>query len=92
VVRVPTDVSAIQRARWLSDLSAALEEAQALLWRLAPADLRDAERFGLAARIEAARVQVQSLQLARHQKGFADIPPEWIKSLPWDRRIDDCGV
>ena len=82
MVRVPTDVSAGECARWLGELSEALDEAQALVCVLAASDPWSTEKLDLAARIEAARVQVRSLLLRRRSAAAAEFPPEWtIRSL-----------
>jgi len=58
---VPSEVAAANRARWLTDLSEALCEAQQLLFRL---DLSGSSRSAAAdlyQMIEAARLEVRSL-------------------------------
>jgi hypothetical protein len=55
----PNDVSAAERARLLSELSRALKEARCSLIELG------AEALDLLIRIEAARLELQSLQLSR---------------------------
>ena len=62
---VPTQVPAAARARWLAEISEALDEAhQALVKLQVPSDRR-AEALELFARIEAAKLEVQSLRLSR---------------------------
>jgi len=83
VFQVPASVTAAQRARWLAELSEALGEAQQLLWDLRP-NMRDMEALDLAARVEAARAQVQSLSIARSKDTLPELPPEWIGLNLWN--------
>lgn len=92
VVRVPVYVTSAQWAGWLAELSEALDEAQRLVWRLTPIDGRNCDALDLAARIEAALAQVQSLRLARRNAGGHDSHPEWSNLLPWDRGVENPGV
>lgn len=62
---VPIEVPAAARARWLAELSQALEEALRLFGRLDGGCLPRAELFELYMRLEAARLEVQSLRLSR---------------------------
>jgi hypothetical protein len=61
----PNDVSAAERARLLSELSRALKEARCSLIELGISSERRAEALDLFIRIEAARLELQSLQLSR---------------------------
>jgi hypothetical protein len=85
VVRVPTDVTAAQRARWLAEISDALEEAQKLIWRLGISGVRNVDAIDLSARLEAASAQVRSLRLGRANEFPENSNPEWSNRLPWDR-------
>jgi hypothetical protein len=80
-------VTAAQRARWLAELSDALHDAQQLIWRFT--DDRNLEALDLLKRIEAARAQMQSLQLGRARRAADDFYPEWTNSLPWDCPAED---
>ena len=84
MVRVPTDVSAGDCARWLGELSDALDEAQALICSLAASSPWSTEKLDLAARVEAARAEVRSLRLRRLGEIPAEIPPEWTKQSLWN--------
>jgi hypothetical protein len=73
---------AVSRARWLAELSAALDEAQALLTQLAVARVGEAEANLLRLRIDELRAELQSL----HRRSFATeeeveaprlIHPDW---------------
>jgi hypothetical protein len=76
-------VPAVERARWLAELSDALNGANRLLAQL---NLR-AEQHLLARelhlRIEAARLEVQSLQLSRSLRPREESDPKWIGFQPW---------
>jgi len=91
VVRVPTDVTAAQRARWLAELSGALEDAQKLLSELIPGDTRNGDALDLRARLEAALAEARSLQFGRTKDRQPDFHPEWSNLVPWDRRSEDLA-
>lgn len=85
MVRVPTEVTAAQRARWLAELSHALEEAQRLIWRLSEEGVSAADTLDLAARLETARAEVRSLRLGRTTQESSELNPKWIDQALWDR-------
>jgi hypothetical protein len=89
VIRVPTDVSAAERARWLAELAQALEKAQGLVTRLAVAGRRKSEVLDVCARLEAVRAEVQSLRRSRTSESVANIDLNWSKQLPWDRALPE---
>lgn len=62
---VPTEAPAARRARWLAELSEALNEAHQLLIGLDIRPEQRGEARELYLRIEAARLEVQSLRLSR---------------------------
>jgi hypothetical protein len=80
---VPAEVAAAERARWLADLSAALNQAHQLLVSLDLEGERSLEARELHWRIEAARLEVQSLRLSRSVTQRPEKAPEWTDSLPW---------
>jgi hypothetical protein len=92
VVRVPTDVTAAQRARWLAELSDALEDAQRLLWSMPPSKLRTVDALDLSARLEDARAQVALMRLGRATELPTHSGPEWTSKPLWDRPIEDCNA
>ena len=68
VCSVPTEIAAAERARWLAELSCALRDAQRLLFEL---DLETAvapDAGELFQAIEAAQIEIRSLQLSRHAR------------------------
>jgi hypothetical protein len=87
VCSVPAEVPPAERARWLGELSEALNEAHRLLCRI---DFRGNERseaLELYLRIEAARLEVQSLQLSRSLQPRQQSHREWANSPPWQQCI-----
>jgi len=80
---VPAEMAAAERARWLADLSDALNQAHELLVNLDLDGKRRLEARELHWRIEAARLEVQSLRLSRSVTQRPEKAPEWIDSLPW---------
>jgi hypothetical protein len=89
VIRVPTEVSAAERARWLAELAQVLRQAQDLASRLAVAQGRKSEALDVCARLEAAYAEVQSLRRSRMSQSAQFIDPNWSKHLPWDRALPE---
>lgn len=83
VCSVPTEVPASERATWLAELAEALSKAHDLVTRLDLCGARRAEALDLYLRIEAARLEVQSLRLSRSLQPRQKVGPEWIGSPPW---------
>jgi hypothetical protein len=77
------------RARWLTELSEALDQAHDLMWKLGIGDGTGPAAMDLYLRIEAARLDVQALRLGRHHRSSEAIDPEWIEHLPWKRSDAD---
>jgi hypothetical protein len=89
VIRVPTNVSAAERARWLAELAQVIQEAQELVSQLAVAGGRRSEALDVCARLEAAYAQVQSLRRSRTSGSSGNIDPIWSEHLPWDRALPE---
>jgi hypothetical protein len=89
VIRVPTDVSAAERARWLAELAQVLQEAQKLASQLAVAQGRKSEALDVCARLEAAYAEVQRLRRGRMSASEKNIDLNWSKHLPWDRALPE---
>jgi hypothetical protein len=70
------------RARWLAEISEALEDAHKLACRLGARNVSP-ELIDVHARIEAARVEVRSLRLANGLRDKRSSDPEWTISSPW---------
>lgn len=80
---VPTEVPAADRARWLAEVADALEHAHRLLFEL---DLKEdcaAQALDLYVRIEAARLEVQSLRLSRSITPRTPPDPNWTSLPAW---------
>jgi hypothetical protein len=82
VERVANGDTAAKRARWLAELSDALEQARNVTKQLEAAEGR-IEMVELYARIEAVRLEVQAMRLRRRAARPA-FDPEWT-DLPWQR-------
>lgn len=83
VCSVPTEVAAAERARWLAELSEALDDANRMINQLKFGNdqLRAAQELHL--QIEAARMKVQALRLSRSINGRTKPDPEWTDPAPW---------
>jgi hypothetical protein len=80
---MPIEVTAVDRARWLVELADALEQAQRLTWRMGLSGGGNADAMELYGRLEAARVEAQSLQLGGFKAASSQYSPAWIELLPW---------
>src|SRR5439155_12175539 len=80
---LPTEVPAAERSRWLAELSESLDAAHKLVRALEVTGDQRAQALELYLRIEAARLEVQSLRLSRSLQPRQDTGPEWIESPPW---------
>jgi hypothetical protein len=89
VRRVLGDVSPVDRAQWLAELAAAIDDAQHLAWRLGVEEGDSAEAKELYERLEGVRIEVDALR----RTGFHGARPEpfrdWSGLLPWGgERLD----
>ena len=91
VCGVPTEVPAAERARWLAELSEALTEANRLLASMDPG-ARHPELRELFLRIEAARLEIQSLRLSRSLNPREEDSPKRIELPPWQAGATQRGV
>lgn len=80
---VPTEVPAPERAKWLAELSDALNEAHDLVVSLELPREQRADALELYLRIEAARLEVQSLRLSRSVQPRPELYPNWMGLPPW---------
>jgi hypothetical protein len=85
VFSVPSDVPAAERARWLAEVSAALDAASELIARLDFAPEDTSAKLDLCIRIETARVEVRSLRLSRSLQSRPQIGSERIEFGLWQR-------
>jgi hypothetical protein len=83
-VPVSSESFAAERARWLAELSDALDEARGLAKAMGAAEGR-VEAVELYARIEAVRLEVQMMRLRGNGARLTDFDPEWSQMLPWQR-------
>lgn len=82
MVEVRNDFPAAQRARWLAELAEALEAARTLLNKVAPFE-SDRETAELRQRIEAVRLEVETMRIGRSTGVRQDLRPEWTENVPW---------
>lgn len=81
------DSAASTRARWLTELADAIESAQQLAWQLGTAERPSAEARELYGRLEAARIEVETMRGISIHTPIAD--PAWLDSFGWTgRRLD----
>jgi len=81
---MPIEDPAVVRARWLADMSMALDEARDVLFELDLSQMpAGAATTELYRRIEAARLEVRSLRLSRSIDPCGRKAPEWIEFDPW---------
>lgn len=89
--RSPTETVA-KRARWLAELAGAIDQAQMLAFRLGVAEGESAEAKDLHARLEAARMEVESLRLGGFGAARQQTDCEWMNLPLWsDSRLDPAA-
>ena len=76
VSSVPTQMAAADRARWLADVSTALNEAHHILATLSLPDEDYPLAMDLHIRIEAARFEVRTLRLSRSSQLRDELSPK----------------
>jgi len=81
--------AAARRARWLSDVSTALDEAHQLATELGIPRLHNPEAVELWARIAAARAQAKSLRLGRSDEDAPQLGPKWSNPVWPKHSIDE---
>jgi hypothetical protein len=77
------ETTADERARWLRELAEALEQAQKLAWRMGLLDGNSVEAMELYGRLEAARLEAQSLRLGQFGAAQREYGPNWVEFTPW---------
>ena len=76
------------RAEWLARLADAIEGAQRLAWQLRTSESASLEARELYSRLEAARLELESLCGVRVRHGeTAD--PDWLAKLGWSGSLVD---
>ena len=74
--------AAALRARWLAELADAIESAQSLAWQLGTQERTSAEARELFGRLEAARLELESIRRAGVERAWT-IEREWLQELGW---------
>lgn len=82
-----TGQTAATRARWLAELASAIESAQRLAWQLGTAARPSPEARELYGRLEAARIEVESMRGVSVHANRAE--PSWLDSLGWNGSLLD---
>ena len=80
---VPTDRTAAKRAKLLAELAIFLKEAQDLLLTLEVSDDSRALSIEVHIRIQAARLEVESLRRSRSLIMRRELDPEWTEQSLW---------
>lgn len=68
------------RAQWLAQISDTIESAQRLAWQLRTRDGISAEARDLYSRLEAAKLELQSMRTAESWMGARN-KPDWLADL-----------
>jgi hypothetical protein len=74
------------RAQWLAELADAIESAQSLAWQLGTEDRTSGEARKLFARLEAARLELESIRSGGIETVWT-AESEWLQKLGWP-----CGA
>jgi hypothetical protein len=91
VKRASIKTSSAERARWLSELADALDEAQKVAWRLGVSEGDSAEAKELYGRIEAAQAEVDRLRLSGSRRIREESDPDWTDIQLWARKLDPAA-
>jgi hypothetical protein len=70
------------REQWFARLAEAIEGAQRLAWQLGTKDATSAEARELYGKLEAAKIELDSLRGIVREPVF-DLEPNWLKKLGW---------
>ena len=89
--RASIKTSSAERARWLSELADALDEAQKVAWRLGVSEGDSAEAKELYGRIEAAQAEVDRLRLSGSRRIREESDPDWTDIQLWARKLDPAA-
>lgn len=76
------------RAEWFAQLAEAIEGAQRLAWQLRTSDGASGEARELYGRLEAARMELDSLRGLAAAPAF-NIDPAWLQKLGWGEPLGD---
>ena len=75
--------SGTDRAQWLAELADAVEQAQRLAWTLGVSEGTSHEARELYGRLEAVRIEMESLRQGQWEKIQRDIDPKWLDPSAW---------
>jgi hypothetical protein len=79
---------AVLRAQWLAQISEAIESAQHLAWQLGTREGSSAEARELYGRLEAARLEIESLRgIGLCESGRLE--PDWLQKLGWNGSLSE---
>jgi hypothetical protein len=70
------------RAQWLAELADALEQAQQIAWTLGVSEGSSPDARDLYGRLEAVRIEVESLRQGHWSRLPADYDPKWLGLAP----------
>ena len=70
------------RAEWLAQLADAIDSAQRVAWQLGSRESTSTEARELYARLEEARIELDSLR-GMVRTGAFEIEPNWLQKLGW---------
>jgi len=87
----PKEFTVAERARWLAELSKALDEADALAVKLGIPHMHSPEAAELCARLAAARAQVKGLRLSRPEEVSGENGPKWSDHSIWPKRTGEAA-
>lgn len=77
----PDRLVALERARWLDELTDAISQAQRLAWSIGVAECDCPKARQLYARLEAVRSEIDFLRLSDWVAVRKEIDPKWLKRL-----------
>ena len=76
------------RAQWFAQLAETIEGAQRLAWQLGAHERASAEARELYDRLEAARIELDSLRGLARAPAF-NIEPNWLQKFGWGEPSSD---
>ena len=79
----PETLTKIERARWLAELSRAIDEAQKLATVVGATEGKRRDAQELHAQLDAIRIEVEMLRRGRDTGARTEVDPEWIQILGW---------
>lgn len=82
------DHIAVVRAQWLAQIADAIDSAQSLAWQLRTREGASVEARQLYDRLEAAKVELESIGLKASRPGSMS-DPDWLQALGWNGSLTD---